>query len=179
MHRCSREVTSFPLIQRTHVRFPVGPISWFRFLPGVFLNCQPKCQEIQFTFVLGYRGYLTTCLVQWIARLTAIQEVPGSIPGYILEIFLEVQGLDRDPPSLVRPIGQLLDKRSSEIRLRKLKLRLGDSALLTTRALYCHMAATASVGLGSSELQCHGFNLIFIRLRTRRSLILHIANGRR
>ena len=31
----------------------------------------------------------TTSLVYW-ARLTAIQEVPGSIPGYILEIFLEV-----------------------------------------------------------------------------------------
>ena len=32
----------------------------------------------------------TTCLVCWLARLTAIQEVPGSIPGYTLEIFLEV-----------------------------------------------------------------------------------------
>ena len=26
--------------------------------------------------------------VQWLARLTANQEVPGSIPGYTLEIFL-------------------------------------------------------------------------------------------
>ena len=33
---------------------------------------------------------LTACLVQWLARLTVIQEVPGSIPGYTLEIFLEV-----------------------------------------------------------------------------------------
>ena len=32
----------------------------------------------------------TACLVQWLARLTVIQEVPGSIPGYTLEIFLEV-----------------------------------------------------------------------------------------
>ena len=32
----------------------------------------------------------TTCLVWWLARLTAIQEVPSSIPGYTLEIFLEV-----------------------------------------------------------------------------------------
>ena len=32
----------------------------------------------------------TTCLVRWLARPTAIQEVPGSIPGYNLEIFLEV-----------------------------------------------------------------------------------------
>ena len=78
---------------------------------------------------------VTTCLIQWLVglRLTAIQEVLGSIPGYALEIFLEVQGLERGPPCLVRPIGQLLDMRSSEIRLRKLKLRLGDSAQLTTR----------------------------------------------
>ena len=34
---------------------------------------------------------LTTCLVWWLARLTVIQEVPGSIPGYTLEIFLEVK----------------------------------------------------------------------------------------
>ena len=33
---------------------------------------------------------VTTCLVQWLARLTAIQEDLGSIPGYTLEIFLEV-----------------------------------------------------------------------------------------
>ena len=32
----------------------------------------------------------TTCLVQWLARLTAIQEVLGSISGYTLYIFLEV-----------------------------------------------------------------------------------------
>ena len=65
-------------------------------------------------------------LVQWLARQTAIQQVPGSIPGYILEIFLEVQGLERGTPSLVRTIWQVLDMRSSEIRLRKLKLRLMD-----------------------------------------------------
>ena len=34
--------------------------------------------------------YLTTCLVEWLARLIVIQEVPGSIPGYTLENFLEV-----------------------------------------------------------------------------------------
>ena len=56
--------------------------------------------------------------------LTAVQNVPDSIPGYNLEIFLEVQDLERGPPSLVRPIGQLLYMRSSEIRLRKLKSRL-------------------------------------------------------
>ena len=30
------------------------------------------------------------CLVQWLAHLTAIQEVLGSIPGYTLDIFLEL-----------------------------------------------------------------------------------------
>ena len=83
--------------------------------------------------------------------LTAIQEVPGSIPGYTLEIFLEVQGLERDPPSLVRAIGQLLDMTRSKIRLRKLKLRLRDKCLAN------HLTATTSVGIGSSELQRHGF----------------------
>ena len=36
---------------------------------------------------------------------SAIQEVAGSIPGYALEIFLELKGLERGPPSLVRTIG--------------------------------------------------------------------------
>ena len=36
--------------------------------------------------------HVTTCLVWWLARLIAIQEVPGSIPGYTLEIFLKVWG---------------------------------------------------------------------------------------
>ena len=76
--------------------------------------------------------YGTACLVQWLARVTAIQEVPSSNPGYTLEIFLEVQSLEQGQPSLVRTIGQLLAMRSSEIWLRKLKLRLRDKALLTT-----------------------------------------------
>ena len=38
--------------------------------------------------VYGYTS--TACLVQWLAYLTAIQEIPGSIPGYTLEIFLGV-----------------------------------------------------------------------------------------
>ena len=58
-------------------------------------------------------------------------------PGFDFRLyprnFSEVQGLERGPPSLVRPIGQLVDMRSSETRLRKLKLRLRDNALLTTR----------------------------------------------
>ena len=34
-----------------------------------------------------WRMLSIACLVWWLARLTAIQEVPGSIPGYTLEIF--------------------------------------------------------------------------------------------
>ena len=98
---------------------------------------------------------MTACLIQWLVCLTAIQEVPCSIPSYTLEFFLKVQGLERGPPSLVRIIGQLLDMRSSEIWLKKLKLRLRDDTLLTTRPLYCHLVATATVGLGSPGLQCH------------------------
>ena len=33
---------------------------------------------------------ISTSMVYWLARLTANQEVSGSIPGYTLEIFLEV-----------------------------------------------------------------------------------------
>ena len=48
---------------------------------------------------------LTACLVWWLPFLTVIQEVPGSIPGYTLEIFLGVYGLERGPPGLVTTIG--------------------------------------------------------------------------
>ena len=98
---------------------------------------------IRIWILLLYDNYLnlfklnclqTACLVQWLVRLTAIQEVPGLIPGYTLEIFLEVQGLERGPPSLVRTIGQLLDMRSSEIRLGKLKLRLRDKRFANHKA---------------------------------------------
>ena len=34
-----------------------------------------------------------------------IHEVPVSIPGYTLEIFLHVESLERGPPSLVSTIG--------------------------------------------------------------------------
>ena len=77
---------------------------------------------------------MTACLVQWLARLTAIQEVPGSIPGYTLQIFLEVQGLEWGSPSLARTIGWLLDMRNSETRLRKLKLRLRDKRFANHKA---------------------------------------------
>ena len=41
--------------------------------------------------------------------------------------------------------------RSSEIRLRKLKLRLWDKRFANHKALYCHLAATTSVDLNSSR----------------------------
>ena len=41
--------------------------------------------------------------------------------------------MERGLPSLLRAIGQLLNIRSGEIRLRRLKLRLRNNALLTTR----------------------------------------------
>ena len=40
--------------------------------------------------VVVVAAVVTACFVQWLARLTAIQEVPGSIPGYTLEFFQEV-----------------------------------------------------------------------------------------
>ena len=141
-------------------------------LPTTQIVIQMCCENINisslfvtntlFIYLLSVSGSVTACLVQWLAHPTAIQEVPGSIPSYTLEIFLEIQGLERGPPSLVRTTGQLLDMRSSEIRLRKLKLRFRDNSLLTTGSLYYHLAATASVGLGSSEFKRHGFNLILI-----------------
>ena len=48
---------------------------------------------------------MTAYLVLWLARLTAIQEVQRSIPDYILDICLYVEGLERGPPSLVRTIA--------------------------------------------------------------------------
>ena len=80
------------------------------------------------------RNLKTACLVQWLARLPGIQEVLGSIPCYTLEIYLEVQGMEQGPPSLVRTTGQLLDTRSREIWLRKLKFRLRDKHFANHKA---------------------------------------------
>ena len=104
-----------------------------------FIICQNLSENSGLTYktcrcLTIFKGHqdMTACLVQWLARLFTIQEVPGSIPGYTLEILLEVLGLERGPPSFMRPIGQPLNMRSSEIRLRKQKLKLRDNALLTT-----------------------------------------------
>ena len=59
----------------------------------------------RYEFIHAIGLSMTACLVYWLARLTAVQEVPGSIPGYTPEIFLEVKGLEGGPPSLVRTIG--------------------------------------------------------------------------
>ena len=149
---------SRPLLHKTVTEHLLFRKLYARWVPKQLTSeHKAKCMESALTFLKWYHDDRTTCLVQWLARLTAIQEVLGLTPGYTLEIFLEVQGLERGPPSLVRPIGQLLDMRNSKIRLRKLKLRLRDSALLTTRPPVLPLAATASVSLGSSDLQCHGF----------------------
>ena len=52
----------------------------------------------------GYTEHLIPCfynLLGIVVSMFVIQQVPGSTPGYILEIFLEVQGLEWSPPSLV------------------------------------------------------------------------------
>ena len=56
---------------------------------------------------LWIKDFFITSTVRLLRHLIVnmIQEVPGSIPGYTLEFFLEVWGLERGPPSLVRPIG--------------------------------------------------------------------------
>ena len=55
-------------------------------------------------------------------------------PAEPQNFFLEVQVLERDPPSLVRTIGQLPNMKSREIRLRKLKLRLMDKRFANHKA---------------------------------------------
>ena len=58
-----------------------------------------------------------------------MQEVPGSIPGYTLEIFLEVYGL----PGSTQPREDNWVA-TSEIRLRKLKLRLREKRFANHKA---------------------------------------------
>ena len=76
---------------------------------------------------------MTAPSVQWLSSIINIQEVPGTISGHTLEIFMIVQSMEWSTLSFVRIIEQLLFMRSSEIWLRKLTLRLWDNALLTTR----------------------------------------------
>ena len=47
---------------------------------------------------------------------------------------------------------------SSEIRSRKLKLKLKDNSSLTTMPSVCHLSVNVSLDLGYLELQYHGFN---------------------
>ena len=47
-------------------------------------------QRFSVTNLWRHEKKLTTCLVWWLARLSVIQDVPGSIPGYTLQILLEV-----------------------------------------------------------------------------------------
>ena len=59
------------------------------------------------TFFPPFITIMTAFVVQWLACLTIIRVVPGSIPRHALEIFLGVslKGLERDPSNLVRSIG--------------------------------------------------------------------------
>ena len=57
---------------------------YFIYLFYLFIN--NRC--LYFVFDMQNKNF--NCLVCWLARLTAIQEVPGSIPGYTLDMFLEV-----------------------------------------------------------------------------------------
>ena len=67
-------------------------------LPPTRIVIQVCCENINisslfvtntlFIYLLSVSGSVTACL--WLACLTAIQEVPGLIPGYTLETFLEV-----------------------------------------------------------------------------------------
>ena len=85
-------------------------------------------------FIFIIRSYY--CLLQWLAPVTAIQEVPGSIPTIPQNFFLEVQDLERGAPSIMTTIGQLLYMSRSETRLRKLKLRLRDKRFVNHNAPY-------------------------------------------
>ena len=69
-----------------------------------------------------------------VVSMSTITEVSGSIPGCVSLNFLGIQG-QRGPLTLQRSIRQLFDVRSSENRLRILKLSLMYSTLLTTRLL--------------------------------------------
>ena len=51
-----------------------------------------RSRTLDLSIAMFYIGLIiiTACLVRRLTRLTDIQEVPSSIPGYTLEIFLEV-----------------------------------------------------------------------------------------
>ena len=103
---------TLPLLHLHHISFcnPSFASPTSQALHLRHLACRPWCVVVFLEVKFQYLNLEmeTTCLVQ-LARLTAVQEVPGSILGYTLEIFLDVQGLERGPPSLVRTTGQLLD----------------------------------------------------------------------
>ena len=82
----------------------------------------------------------------------------GSIPGYTLEIFLGVKGLEWGSFRPMKTVGEVLDT-SKEIRLRIFKLRLRDNTFLTRSPPSLPFPATASVILCSSELWRHELDL--------------------
>ena len=78
---------------------------------------------------------------------------PGSTRYYLNELFGIVVSTPDCHPRGPGFDSRLLDMGSSEIRFIKWKLRLRDMRFANHKApLYCHLAATTSVGLGSSGL---------------------------
>ena len=71
----------------------------------------------------------TASVMQWFASQTTIQEVPGSIPGYMLEIFSGNIGSGTGSTQLREDDWVATWLRNSEIRWRKLKLGLRDNAI--------------------------------------------------
>ena len=93
-----------------------------------FMLCEFPLQNIHNSISLSR----CTSLVWWLACLTAIQEVPGLIPSYTLQFFLEVWVWNGVYPASWCRLGSYC-LRSSKTLIRKLKLRLRDKVLLTTR----------------------------------------------
>ena len=78
---------------------------------------------------------MTACLVWWLARLTASQEVPDSISGYTLEIFFwKYRVWNGVHPTSCEGNWIAIWIGKSEIRLRKLKLRLRDKRFANHKA---------------------------------------------
>ena len=66
-----------------------------------------KSRVIYFFYSLLFRD-ASTSLAYWLARLTALQEVLGSISSYTLEIFLDVLCLGRVHPASWGQLGSYL-----------------------------------------------------------------------
>ena len=165
---CDEVVAWFFLSQQTRILFPVGLNFLVEILPGfpTFVRWIPenvghtvhtvhpviiitKINFIISNFELD--NFKTTCLVYSLMVSTSDCHPRG--PGFDSRLY----------PTNFSGTGSTQSRednwvaiwmRSSEIRLRKLKLRLRDMRFANHKALppYSYLAATASVGPGSSGL---------------------------